>query len=376
MKEVCVDTTALAISGAGVRRVLAEAASALAAHPPAGPRLRFFPFSPRSYAGGGHRGGAKPVRRAVRPAAEGAVRLWARLGRPSIDRFLGDASLYQISEYIPYPVKGPRQMAIVHDLSALRHPEWCDPASVGWKRARLEYIAEHCVHVVVPSAPVRDAWLSFTGWQEKRVSLIPWGVAPSFRRRGVGEIEHAKDRLRLKNPYVLHVGTIEPRKNLTCLLHAFERAARKLPKDFDLVLAGPRGWRTELFDEALSFASVRNRVRLLGAVAEEYLPALLSGASCLVLPSHEEGFGLAALEALACGTPVVSTQVACLPAELQPWCLRVGGGEEETLADTLLRVAGDAALAERSLELAAPAARQWTWDRVASALGEVYKSLA
>ncbi|MEW6775298.1 MAG: glycosyltransferase family 1 protein [Bdellovibrionota bacterium] len=374
--DVCIDTTALVLAGAGVRRVLAETAMALSVHAEERPRIGFFPFLPRRYASGGHRAPvAAPLRKLFRPSLEQSVSLWARAGTPAIDSFLGGAALYHVSEYIPYPVRRTREIAIVHDVVALRYPEWCAPESVNWQRRRLEHIAKKAVHVIVPSEPVKRGWLLYSGWREERVSVIPWAVDPAFRRRGVGEIEHVKDRLRMQRPYFLHLGTIEPRKNLTFLLHSFELACRELPKDFDLVLAGPRGWRTEQFDQAVEFTRVRDRVKRLGAVAEEYLPALLSGATALVLPSYEEGFGLAALEALACGTPVVTTQAQTLPADLQPHCIRVGGADEEELAQTLADLADDKDASKAAQEEAAPLARARTWADVAGDFRRVYSGL-
>lgn len=374
--RVCIDTTALAISGAGVRRVLAEATTALAQqHDDDGLELRFFPFKPRPYASGGRGRAFEPIRSVIRPVVDSMVSWWSNLGHPTIDGLLDGADLYQISEYVPYPVHSATEIAIVHDLVALRHPEWCAPHSIEWQRERLEHIAERAFHVIVPSEPVKRSWLTFSGWRESRVSLVPWGVDDTVRRRGVGEIEHVKDRLKLRRPYILHLGTIEPRKNLTFVLHAFERACREFSREFDLVLAGPRGWRTELFDQAVEYTGVSERVRRLGAVPEEYLPALLSGASAVVSASHEEGFGLAALEALACGTPVISTHASTLPDELRPYCMRVGGNDEEELAQALVEIVDDEETARQTREEAASLARARTWQRVAEDLRSVYKSL-
>lgn len=371
--KVCIDTSALALSGAGVRRVLAETAQAMSFDATEdGIDVSFFPFSPRGYAAGGHRTGMKPIRALLKPGIERGLNTWTRMHYPGVDKLLGDADLYQISEYLPYPVRRVRQLAVLHDLVAVRHPEWCAPSSVSWQRRRIEYIAEHCVHVVCPSEPVRQSWLAFSGWREQRTTVVPWGVDGSFKQRGVGEIEHVRDRLRIRRPYVLHVGTIEPRKNLAFVLHAFERATKHFPQEMDLVFAGAKGWRTGQLEQALEFTNIRDRVRLLGAVAEEYLPALMSGASCLVLASREEGFGLPALEALACGTPVVTTQAMALPEELRPFCVRVGGVDEEELADALVEIVDDDDARQQAQSEAAPLARARTWQHVAADLRKVY----
>lgn len=371
--KVCIDTSALALSGAGVRRVLAETAQAMSAEATDdGIDVSFFPFSPRSYSGGGHRSGMGPVRELVRPGIEKGLDAWTRLRYPGVDGLLGGADLYQISEFLPYPVRHVRQIAVVHDLVAVRHPEWCAPSSISWQRRRIEYIAEHALHVICPSEPVKQSWLAFSGWREQRATVVPWGVDGSFRERGVGEIEHVRDRLRIRKPYVLHVGTIEPRKNLAFVLHAFERATKHFSREMDLVFAGPKGWRTGQLEQALQFTNIRDRVRLLGAVAEEYLPALMSGASCVVLASREEGFGLPALEALACGTPVVTTQAMALPEALRPFCVRIGGVDEEELADIMVEIVDDEDAAQQARTEAAPLARARTWSHVAADMRKVY----
>ena len=375
--KVCIDTSALALSGAGVRRVLAETAQSLnRADSDDGIEVSYFPFSPRGYAGGGHRSGLRDIRDMARPGVEKTLQAWTRLRYPNIDPLLRGADLYQVSEFLPYPVKHIRQIAVVHDLVAVRHPEWCAPSSIDWQRRRIEHIAEHAIHVVCPSEPVQRSWLAFSGWRSERTTVIPWAVDGSFRERGVGEIEHVRDRLRIRRPYVLHVGTIEPRKNLAFVLHAFERATKEFSREMELVFAGPKGWQTGQLEQALAFTNIRDRVRLLGAVAEEYLPALMSGASCVVLASHEEGFGLPALEALACGTPVVTTQAMALPEKLRPFCVRIGGVDEEELADILVEIVDDEDASQQTKAEAAPLARERTWEHVATDLRRVYRQFA
>lgn len=145
----------------------------------------------------------------------------------------------------------------------------------------------------------------------ERIAVIPHGVDAQFFPRSPQECAAVRHRYGLQRPYLLHVGTLQPRKNLVRLVQAFELLARH-DSELELVLVGKRGWLADPIERAITESPFRERIHWLGHVDDRDLPALYSAAEAFVFPSLYEGFGLPVLEAMACGTPVVASQRGAL----------------------------------------------------------------
>ena len=196
----------------------------------------------------------------------------------------------------------------VHDMTFFDHPEWHEPSKVVWFRRTTRYAVAHAALIVCVSETTAKRLREVLS-PPCPVLAVPHGVdharftplepAPRADRE-------VRDRLGLDRPYLLHLGTLEPRKGIVDLVAAFDMVAGEHP-DLELVLAGGAGWKAEPALEAISTARAGERIRRLGYVGDEDVPALLRRAKAVAYPSLEEGFGLPALEALACGAPLVTT---------------------------------------------------------------------
>jgi alpha-1,3-rhamnosyl/mannosyltransferase len=214
--------------------------------------------------------------------------------------------LYHEPNYIPLPWDGPT-VATVHDLSVLLHPEW-HPAD------RVAYFAEHferglrrCAHLIAVSEFTRRELIETFGVPPARVHSVYNGIRPGLRPMSPTDVRPVLARLALTTPYLLHVGTLEPRKNLLMLMRAYGDLPDALRQRCPLVLAGGWGWNAaELAEHYQGVARYRG-VRLLGYLDDADLPAIYNGARALVSPSHYEGFGLPPLEMLACGGAVIAS---------------------------------------------------------------------
>jgi glycosyltransferase involved in cell wall biosynthesis len=206
--------------------------------------------------------------------------------------------------------------------------------------------------------------------------VIPHGVDQT-RFRPVEPEEEEADRRALAEigveaPYVAFVGTIEPRKDLPTLIRAFDRMCGAHP-GLRLVVAGGRGWGLRPVDRALEEARFRDRVVQTGYFDEERKPALLRQAAAVAYPSLEEGFGMPVLEALACGSPLVTTTGSAMEELAEGAALLVAPGDVDGLAGALdMVVREDAGLPARRVRGLAVAARH-SWDAAAASYAEVYR---
>ncbi|MBN2311557.1 MAG: glycosyltransferase family 4 protein, partial [Candidatus Hydrogenedentes bacterium] len=181
-------------------------------------------------------------------------------------------------------------------------------------------------------------------------------------------------RYGIQRPFILFVGTLEPRKNLTALARAYTRLATDLPHA--LVLAGAPGWQWAELAAAIAQSPARDRIVLPGYVPRGDLPAFYSAADALAYPSRYEGFGLPVLEAMTCGCPVVTSNNSCLPEVAGDAALLVDAADEAGLESALRTVLEDAATRAALIERGRAQARAFSWQACAETTLGVYKGLA
>jgi glycosyltransferase involved in cell wall biosynthesis len=252
------------------------------------------------------------------------------------------------------------RVVTVHDLTFLDHPEWHERSKVVVFRRAIGVAARRAEAIVCVSghtAERLEALCAPTG----RVFVVPHGV--DHERFGPGPAPSDDDvlgRLGVQPPYILFMGTLEPRKAVPDLVAAFDRVAPARP-DLSLVLAGAPGWGTDAVEHALERARCAGRVVRTGYVPDEAVPALLRRAAVAAYPALEEGFGLPALEALACGTPLVTTAGTAMAEVSGGAAVLVAAGSVPDLADALAETleAGAGVTERRRLGLAVAAGHTW-----------------
>ena len=287
---------------------------------------------------------------------------WARLRRPVPD--VAGAVLHATSLAVPPPGRRPL-VVTVHDLVFLRHPEHLTPRGVSFHRRGLERARQEAAAVVVPTAFGRDELVA-EGFERGRVHVAHHGidvpdlpaVDPEGRRR-------ALHRLGVDAPFVLFVGTLEPRKGITDLVAA-HRVLRRRHSDIQLVLAGQAGWGTS---PDLSGPGVVG----LGPAHDGDLDALYRAAVALVLPSHYEGFGLPVLEAMARGCPVVTSDAASLVEVAGGAAASVAVGDVDALAGALDHLATDPDHRRRLGAAGRARAADFSWSKSAEAHAGAYR---
>jgi glycosyltransferase involved in cell wall biosynthesis len=262
------------------------------------------------------------------------------------------------------PVGISRQVLTIHDLASIDHPEWFGRCFAAWYRCLIPSLAHRVIRLITVSEFSKRRLLDLTGLPESRILVIPNGVDNRFYANYANQITHIKQRTGIHpDKYILTVGSLEPRKNLPNLLNAWRLAEERL-RDVWLVIVGAEG-KKDVF-RATNIRSLPPRVLFAGFVADDDLPALYSGAIALAYPSIYEGFGLPALEAMACGTvPIVANSTA-LPEVVGDAGLLIDPLRTEDLAAAMIRIAEDSDLRHELSRRGIERSREFTWERAAS----------
>lgn len=246
---------------------------------------------------------------------------WSRLGHPAAERLVGPFDALFFSDWMYPPQRAGLRATVIHDLVPLHHPEWCTPRTVSMHSAKYENAARTCDVVFANSGYTAADVAETLGVPADRIVVAHPGLGPGFGPEG--------PRFELDRPYVLGVGTFEPRKNLSALVEAW----RQLDDDVALVLAGGVGWgdAAQVDDD---------RIVRLGYVPDEELPRLYRGAAVFVYPSRLEGFGMPIVEAMACGAPVVASSHPSLDESSGGVALRADPERPDEIADRIREALG------------------------------------
>lgn len=300
---------------------------------------------------------------------------WDVLGRPSLPASLDDAAIVHATNHAAVPpVHGDQRLVVtVHDLAFERFPELF-PRNWRWLyRAGLRAAVKRADAILVPSQSTADDLMESTSIPASRVHVTP--LAPSLAALREDQREDPKDvfeRLRVTQPYVLSVGTLEPRKNLVRLVRAYRQVAPDVPHM--LVLTGARGWHAEALDAELARPGAGTIVRT-NDVSDEELDALFRGADVFAYPSLYEGFGLPVLEAMARGVPTLASNVSSLPQVAGDAALLVDPTDVSEIAEGLARLLTETGLADDLRHRGLQRAATFTWAATARATLDVYRHL-
>lgn len=247
--------------------------------------------------------GYKPWRMAV----------WlGQLARIGFNRLVPDAELFHATEHLLPPLRSVPAVLTVHDMIFKLFPQHQKRLNFWYLNATMPLYCDRADAIITVSESSKRDIVKHYGLNSDKVTVVYEAASPEFVPAPESVMERARSRYGLPNRFLIHVGTIEPRKNLTRLIEALQ-CLRDEGLTIPLVATSAKGWLYDSFFRRLEELEVRDAVHFTGYVPSADLPALCSAATMAATPSVYEGFGLPVLEAMACGTPVVSSNASSLP---------------------------------------------------------------
>ncbi len=304
------------------------------------------------------------------------ARLWHRAMLPiPVELFTGRVGLFHATDFtLPPTLPGTRTLLTVHDLSFVRVPETASPSLRAYLDAVVPRSVRRADHVLADSQATRDDLIALYDTPAEKISVLWSGVDTRFHPvTDHTMLARVRRRYELPaSPFMLSVGTVQPRKNYVRLIEALAALRADGFPELELVIVGGRGWLEDPIYAALERFGLTNAVRFTGFAEDSDLPALYTLAVLAALPSLYEGFGLPVLEAMACGTPVVTSTVSSLPEVAGDAALMVDPLDVGAVAEALRRLLTDEALRGDLRARGLARAATFTWDRSARQLLDVY----
>jgi len=264
----------------------------------------------------------------------------------------------------------------LHDIFYLSQPEMGSPRTRQRWQARYADVAQRSRLVMTLSEFSKSEIVRLLGTPPDKVRVVPLAAGPGYVPRDERSVAALRARYGLEQPYILYGGGFGRRKNVVGALRAFARALPRLPTDVGFAISGTGG---PLEGEARAFvqsAQLGARVKFLGFVVDEDYPGLMTGSVLYFFPSLLEGFGLPALEAMACGAPVVTSSTTSLPEVCGTAAVLVDPTNDVPMADALVEVTRNTALRVELRRKGIERAREFTWRRVAETIVGLYREIA
>ena len=370
--HVCIDVSAAVHQRAGLGRYAQELVQGLVDCSAASP-LHITAFY--------HQRGAAhldpPLDRLPRTTTRLSVRPWrlrtalAYFSSSSMDQMFGNVDVFHATEHLLPRLKQTRSVFTLHDLIFQFDPDSHKALNIAFLKTMMPRFLKAADAVIAVSECTKRDAINLYGLPSDKIHVIYEGVDAKFAPvADPDRLAQVRSAYHLPDRFVLHLGTIEPRKNLPLM---FEVAART---QYPIVIAGRLGWLTEPILAKVKELGVEDRVTFTGYIADADLPALISAAMALAMPSKYEGFGLPILEAMACGTPVIASNTSSLPEVGGEAALYAAPDDVRSWAEIIEQVMEDAQLRSILREKGLRQAAKFRWDKMALETLEVYEQIS
>ncbi|HET7302157.1 MAG TPA: glycosyltransferase family 1 protein [Candidatus Saccharimonadales bacterium] len=293
---------------------------------------------------------------------------------PPVDLFFGKG-VYIFPNFIRWPLARSKSVIVVHDLSMFVCPQYLHPQNLAFMTKHLPGSIKKADLIVAVSQASKDIVLEQFDVNPDKIVVAPLAAADYFTTRDADEIAEAKAKYGIFGDYILFVSTLEPRKNVECIIAAYRALPDKIRQTTSLVLIGGRGWQDEGIREAIKQArKAGEKVVLPGYVDTEDMAAMYSGAKAFLFPSHYEGFGLPILEAMSCGVPVITANNSSLPEAGGDAALYIEEATDvKALTDATKKVLTDEKLRQQMIKKGYKQAASFSWDNCSKVIFDAIK---
>lgn len=312
------------------------------------------------------------------PTSRPLVRiLWEQLLLPQALRARRVDLLHGLAYATPFASPCPA-VVTVHDLTFFRFPETLKPLRRVYLRAATRSATRRAIRVIADSRQTRDDLIQLLHVPAGKVDVVYNGVDEAFGPASPEELGRFRQQRGLPPRFILFLGTLEPRKNVVSLLEAFAQWRRDAGREKEadgvkLVVAGAKGWYFERIFARAEELGLADELLFPGFLPGEELPWWYRAAECFVYPSIYEGFGLPVLEAMACGTPVITSSVSSLPEVAGEAAIIVNPRDVSALAEAIGRVMGDATVRAEMRQAGLRQAARFSWNKAAAETAAVYR---
>lgn len=404
--RIGIDYTSAATQGAGIGRYTRELMRALLMQP--APHHYSFFYAKSSRIDESAISNQQSTIRRLPFHDKWLMRLWHRLRIPvPVELIVGKVDVFHSPDFtLPPTLPGVPTLLTVHDLSFVRDPDSAWPSLRAFLNKAVPRSVKRATHVLADSLATKNDLIELFGTPAEKITVLYSGVEARFAPvRDQAEIERVCAKYQLPRPFILSVGTLQPRKNYGRLIEAFAgllkhaersgeaaqskhaveygnshpssplRAAQDASGDHHLVITGGKGWMYESIFEQVKSLGLENRVHFPGFVDDADLPALYSAADLFAYVSLYEGFGLPLLEAMACGTPVIASNVSSLPEVVGDVGLQVNPRDVADITQALRAMINQSDLRTTTVAAGLDRARMFSWEKAARELLSIYDGL-
>jgi glycosyltransferase involved in cell wall biosynthesis len=279
--------------------------------------------------------------------------------------------------FAPMPFHRKNTVLTMHDVSPFTHPQFY-PSDI---RRRLTHLLERGLKnanlIICVSEHCRQTTQELFKISSDRLVVIPHGVNESFYPMDKNEARNlVKERLGISGPYMLYVGKLEARKNISRLLRAFHQFQQRTKSDLKLILAGRRFWDLDDIDRTIAELNIASSIRELGYVPDQDLRPLYSGSEFFVFPSLWEGFGFPIVEAMKSGAPVITSNISCLPEIAGDAAELVDPESVDQIADAMVKLSSDPTLCSQMIQKGLEQGQKFTWESAAQKTVAAYERTA
>ncbi len=298
-----------------------------------------------------------------------------QLTRLSFKRLVPDATLFHATEHLLMPLHDVPTVMTVHDLIFRLFPQHHKRLNYWFLNLAMPLFVRRADAIIAISQATKNDLIRYYGTPDRKITVVHEAAAPHFRPVSDSEVARVREKYHLPERFLLAVGTIEPRKNLTRLAECLARLRRD-DRRLCLVVVGAKGWLYEEFFTRVEELGLGDAVRMPGYVPDDDLPAVFRAALVYVMASVYEGAGLPVLEAMACGVPVISSHTSSMPELGADVAHYFNPYDIDNMTDVLRAVLNDKELRAEMSAAGPTRAARFSWQRTARQTLDVYRSVA